>query len=574
MKNNFNKIWGSKFWWLLLLVIIVAVNFFASVFHLRIDLTKEKRYSLSKVSKELLRNLDEPVSIEVFIEGKGLPSEVRRLKNTITEFLSACKDYSRGNLQFRFVNPYEGLNDSLQAHLEDSLNYFYGLYPSVLDAPEKAGDKLEISKVIHGALVSYKDTIISVNFLKGVKNYGTEREQRAALYNDIEARLEYSFMNAVQKVTATAKPTVAYALGNGEVWGYNADDAVKTLLHEYRFDTINIQQAQFIPYSINALVILKPTKPFSDDDKLKIDQYVMRGGRVFMMIDNMYAEFDSLYKSNGFVAFDRGLNLEDILFKYGTRINLNLLQDIQCDKLGQISSNKDNPQTRLVDWPFFPVLNGSNHPISKNLDGILSMFPNTLDTVKAEGIKKTFLLKSSPHARTLEVPARIDFEFLQIAPDIKLFTVKDTGVAVLLEGKFHSLYASRISKTMADSLQALNVPFISSAEKPGKIIVVADGDIALNLVSPQYGPMPMGYNYYTRYTYANHDFFINSLEYLVNPSGILETRAKDFTLRLLDRVKVSEQKTLWQFLNLGLPVLLVILFGFVYQQIRKKKYTA
>jgi len=574
MKNNFNKIWGSKFWWLLLLVIIVAVNFFASVFHLRIDLTKEKRYSLSKVSKELLRNLDEPVSIEVFIEGKGLPSEVRRLKNTITEFLSACKDYSRGNLQFRFVNPYEGLNDSLQAHLEDSLNYFYGLYPSVLDAPEKAGDKLEISKVIHGALVSYKDTIISVNFLKGVKNYGTEREQRAALYNDIEARLEYSFMNAVQKVTATAKPTVAYALGNGEVWGYNADDAVKTLLHEYRFDTINIQQAQFIPYSINALVILKPTKPFSDDDKLKIDQYVMRGGRVFMMIDNMYAEFDSLYKSNGFVAFDRGLNLEDILFKYGTRINLNLLQDIQCDKLGQISSNKDNPQTRLVDWPFFPVLNGSNHPISKNLDGILSMFPNTLDTVKAEGIKKTFLLKSSAHARTLEVPARIDFEFLQIAPDIKLFTVKDTGVAVLLEGKFHSLYASRISKTMADSLQALNVPFISSAEKPGKIIVVADGDIALNLVSPQYGPMPMGYNYYTRYTYANHDFFINSLEYLVNPSGILETRAKDFTLRLLDRVKVSEQKTLWQFLNLGLPVLLVILFGFVYQQIRKKKYTA
>lgn len=574
MNNIVNKIWASKFWWFFLLIIIVAINLLATSFHYRIDLTKEKRYTLSNVSKELLVSLDEPVMIDVFTEGKTLLPEVRRLKNTITEFLNTCKEFGKVNFQFQFLNPYEGLNDSLQQMMEDSLKYFYGLYPSIIDAPDKVGDKLEISKIIHGAIIRYRDTAIGVNFIKGVKSYGTQREQRAELYNDIEARLEYSFMYSLQKVTSKEKPLVAYALGHGESWGYNANDAVMSLISGYRFDTINIKQSPYIPSAINALIITKPTQPFTDDDKLKIDQYVMRGGRIFWMIDNMYAEFDSLYKSNGFVAFDRGLNLEDILFRYGVRINQNLLQDVQCDKLGQMSSNPDNPQPRLVDWPFFPVLNGTSHPISKNLDGVLTMFPNTLDTVKADGIKKTFLLKSSSNARTLQAPAKVDFEFLQIAPDISLFNIKDTGVAVLLEGHFKSLYASRISKTMADYLQSMNVPFKSVAEIPGKMIVVADGDIALNQFSPQNGPLPMGYNLYTRYSYANHDFFINSLEYLVNPSGIMETRAKDFTLRLLDPVKVSKQKMFWQLINIALPVIFVLIGGFIYQQIRKRKYAA
>lgn len=574
MKNIVNKIWVSKFWWLFLLIIIVAINLIATSFHYRFDLTKEKRYTLSKVSKELLISLDEPVMIDVFTEGKALLPEVKRLKNTITEFLNTCKEFGKENFSFQFINPYEGMNDSLQQTMEDSLKYFYGLYPSIIDAPDKVGDKLEIRKIIHGAVIRYRDTAIGVNFIKGVKNYGTEREQRAALYNDIEARLEYSFMYSLQKVTSKEKPLVAYALGHGESWGYNANDAVMSLISGYQFDTLNIKQSPYIPSSINALVITKPTQPFTDEDKLKIDQYVMRGGKIFWMIDNMYAEFDSLYKSNGFIAFDRGLNLEDILFKYGVRINQNLLQDVQCDKLGQMSSNPDNPQPRLVDWPFFPVLNGTSHPISKNLDGVLSMFPNTLDTVKADGIKKTFLLRSSSNARTLQTPAKVDFEFLQIAPDIKLFTIKDTGVAVLLEGQFKSLYTSRISKPMAEYLQSMNVPFKSVAVNPGKMIVVADGDIALNQFSPQNGPLPMGYNLYTRYSYANHDFFINALEYLVNPSGIMETRAKDFTLRLLDPVKVSKKKTLWQLINIAVPILFVLLSGLVYQQIRKRKYAA
>jgi gliding-associated putative ABC transporter substrate-binding component GldG len=287
----------------------------------------------------------------------------------------------------------------------------------------------------------------------------------------------------------------------------------------------------------------------------------------------MYAEFDSLYKSKGFIAFDRGLNLDDLLFKYGARINQNLLQDMQCDQLGQMSGDPNNPQMRLVNWPFFPVLNGTDHPISKNLDGVRAIFPNTIDTVKAQGIRKTFLLRSSSNARVLSTPAKIDFEFLQIAPDARFFTIRDTAVAVLLEGKFQSFYTGRVSKAIVDTLNSFGVPFINKSEQDGKMIIVADGDIATNEVSQQQGPMPMGSNFYTRHTFANKDFFLNSIEYLVNPSDILETRAKDYTLRLLDPIKVKEGKTLWQFINIAAPILLVVFFGFIFQQIRKRKYS-
>jgi gliding-associated putative ABC transporter substrate-binding component GldG len=568
MKKNLS----SNFNLLVLLLVLFGINLLASVFHSRIDLTKEKRYTLSKATKELLGNLDEQVRIDVFFKG-NYPAGFKKIVNSVQEFLRETREYSHGNIIVRYTDPLKNLvNDSLAARFADSMDYFYGLRPYTIQAPSKVGDEMNIKQVLPGAVIHYKDTAIGVNLFKGIKNYGTEQEQLAALYNDVEATLEYKFASAIQKISSTSKPLIGYSLGNGEIWGPTVDDAVRTLIHDYRFDTVNLKQISYIPSAFNALVILKPTKTFSDEDKLKIDQYVMRGGKIFWMIDNMYAEFDSLYRSHGFIAFDRGLNLEDILFRYGVRLNENLLQDMQCDKLGQIDPNTQ--QTRLVDWPFFPILNGTNNSISKNLDGVRAMFPNTLDTVKADDISKTVLLTSSANARVLTAPARIDFEFLQIAPDIKEFTVHDTAVAALLEGKFRSLYSGRIPKSFADSMNIYHVPVKNICDSATKMIVVADGDIAINQVSQQYGPMPMGHNFYTNYTFSNKEFFTNCLEYLVNPSGILETRAKDFTLRLLDLKKVKEQKTTWQFINIALPVLIVILFGFTYQQFRRKKYAA
>ncbi len=568
------KIFNSKYSWLIVLLLLVAVNFLASSFHSRFDLTKEKRYTLSDASKKLLRNLDDEVRVEVFLKG-NYPAGFKKLVNSVEEYLQECQEYAHGKLKVSYVDPLKGLDDSTASRFIDSIQYFYDIAPYTLQAPAKVGDEMSFKQVLPGAVIYYKDTTVGVNLLKGVRGYGTEPEQLAALYNDVEATLEYKFSSAIQKVTVKEKPLVGYALGNGEGWGFNVNDAVRTIIKNYSFDTVNIHTVPFIPTSFKALVILKPTVPFTDAEKLKIDQYVMHGGKIFWMIDNMYAEFDSLYKSQGFIAYDRALNLEDILFRYGVRINQNLLEDMQCDKLPLLFGNDgQQQQPRLIDWPFFPILNGTNHPISKNLDGVRAMFPNTLDTVKAEGIQKTFLLRSSANARVLEAPAKVDFSFMQALPDIKDFKVKDTAVAVLLEGKFKSLYTGRVSKAMADTLAAYGQPFKNNCDTATKMVVVADGDLATNQVSQSEGPLPMGTNIFTKYTFANKDFYTNTLEYLVNPSGILETRAKDYTLRLLDPVKVSEEKTTWQFLNIILPLLLVIVAGFIYQYIRKRKYTS
>jgi len=584
-------------WWIWLIVGLIIINILAALFHYRIDLTEEKRYSLSAPTKTLLSKLDGPVRIQVLLKG-DFPAGFKKLANSVEEFLQEAKEYGKGNLQIVFVDPFKMADDSAQAFIDrnrdliardssanenevtnlytqyfiDSIANRYSINPYTLQAPAKVGDEQIEKRVLPGAIIYYKDSSVGVDLLQGAKTFGTEPEQLAALYNNVEASMEYKFASAIQKITANEKPNVAYAMGHGEAWGYNVDDAVRTLFANYNFDTINLKQSPYIPKQINALVLLKPTLPFMDAEKLKIDQFIMHGGKVFWMIDNMYSEFDSLRNSEGFIAFDRGLNLEDLLFNYGIRINQTLLQDMQCDKLPQTSG--EGQQQRLVDWPFFPILNGSDHPITKNLDGVRALFPTVLDTVEATGIKKTVLLQSSNNARLLNAPAKIDFEFLQIAPHQSLFQQKNIPVAFLLEGRFKSLYTGRISKAMADSLSNMGMPFETVAKTEGKMILVSDGDIAGNQYSPSSGPLPMGMNLFTRYTFANKDFFTNSLEYLVNPSNILQARSKEFTLRLLDPRQVNEKKTTWQFINIALPVLIIILLGIIYQQIRKRKYAA
>lgn len=570
MKRKFSEKRGLQ--WIGLVLVIAGINILASFIHFRYDLTEEKRYSLSTPTKNILRNLEEPVQVEVFVKG-DFPAGFRKLANSIEEFLYECKEYSNGKLQYKFIDPLQGLDETQLARVIDSVDYFFGIPAYTLQAPSKVGDEQTQKKILPGAVVHYKDSSMGVNLIRGERFLGTEAEQLAALYNNIEASLEYKFGSIIQKITSSEKPVVVYALGNGETWGYNVDDAVRTLIKNYNFDTINLKEASYISSQINALVILKPTEPFTDQQKLKIDQYIMHGGKVFWMIDNIYAELDSLTKPEGFIAFDRGLNLEDLLFNYGVRINQALLQDMQSDKLPGMSNNSSGQQ-RLVDWPFFPILNGTNHPISKNLDGVRAMFPTTIDTVEAKGIKKTFLLQSSNNARLLNAPAKINFEPLQIAPDEKLFNQKAVPVAVLLEGKFRSLYTGRISKAIADSLAAVNMPVKTAPVNDGKMIVIADGDVAMNPYSSTTGPLPMGTNVYTRYTFANKDFFTNCIEYLVNPSDILQTRSKEYSLRLLDPKKIEEKRIMWQLINIALPIFLITIFGFIYQQIRKRKYAS
>ncbi|MBC7827246.1 MAG: gliding motility-associated ABC transporter substrate-binding protein GldG [Chitinophagaceae bacterium] len=563
------KLLTSKYWWIYILIALVAVNYLASLIHFRVDLTQEKRYTLSQPTKRLLQGLNDPVSITVFLEG-DMPAGFKKLSNSTEELLQEFKEWGKANIQFRFQKPGEGLHDTAKTNFIIYLDSL-GLSPTNVRVQAKAGEAQEERLVYPGALISYKGSETAIDLLKGQSAYGGTNS-----LNNAEALLEYKFANAIEKITADSVPLIGYLIGNGEPLTYNVFDLIEhTLKTNYNFDFVPIDKINVIPLDFNAIVIVKPTEKFTDQQKLKIDQYIMHGGKVIWMIDNLYAEMDSLrQKQSDFIAYDRGLNLDDQLFKYGVRINKDLVQDLQSDKIPQVIGDYGGqPQIELVAWPYFPLLVASGeHPVSKNLDNVLSIFPNSIDTIKTPGVNKTILLSTSSNARTLSTPAIVSFNSLKTEEDMKTFNRSNIPVAVLLEGKFNSLYANRIPAALADTLATVyKQPFFASSSY-NKMIVVSDADIVANVVTQNEGPKQMGYNQYTQRTYANKDFFLNSVEYLVNPSGILEARSKDFTLRLLDPKKVEESKTTWQMINIAIPVILILIFGFIYQTLRRKKY--
>jgi gliding-associated putative ABC transporter substrate-binding component GldG len=564
-----NKILASKIWWLILLIVLAGINYLASIAHARIDLTQEKRYTLSPATKKLLKGLHDRVSITVLLTG-DMPAGFKKLSNSTQEMMQEFKELAGSNIQFKFEKPGEGLSDSAKEKMQLRLDSL-GLKPTNVKVQAKAGESQEERLVYPGALVKYKDSEVAVDLLQGQNMNGG-----VSSLNNAEALLEYKFARSIQKVTTDTVPAIGYLIGNGEPLNYNVYDLIdRTLRQEYRFGFVPIDSVPVIPQVFNALVIVKPTKTFNDQQKLKIDQYIMHGGKVIWLIDRLYAEMDSLMRSHSdFVAYDRNLNLDDQLFKYGVRINDDLVQDLQCDKIPLVVGNYSNqPQMQLVPWPYFPLLSCySGHPIAKNLDNVLSIFPNSIDTIK-NNIHKTVLLASSESSRIISTPAIVTLNSIKTEADLKTFNRSFIPIAVLLEGRFTSLYTNRLSQAKMDTLAGMyRQPFRAATEKESKMIVVSDADIVANVVTQNQGPLPMGYNQFTNYQYANKDFFLNCIQYLTDSSGILETRSKDFTLRLLDTKKTEEERNKWQLMNIGLPIVAVLLFGFIYQAVRKRKY--
>jgi gliding-associated putative ABC transporter substrate-binding component GldG len=328
------------------------------------------------------------------------------------------------------------------------------------------------------------------------------------------------------------------------------------------------------------LLIVKPSIQFSDSEKLKIDQYIMRGGKVLWFIDDLHAEPDSLSIKSQLIAYDRNLDLQDLLFNYGVRINPDLIMDLECDFLPfAVGGSVSNPQYEFLHWNYYPLFESrNNHAINKNIGLVAGHFVNSIDTVGARGVTKTILLQSSTNSRTIGTPALISPNENRNTPEDALFKQHDIPAAVLLEGKFTSFFKSRISGVQIDSLQKYG-GFRRANQEENKMIVVADGDIVLNDVSPRSGPLPMGMNLFTmgsqyEYQFANKDFLLNCLEYLTSKSNIIQTRNKEIVLRLLDIKKVESEKTKWQFINIAVPVLIIILFGYVYQQLRRRKFAS
>ncbi len=562
------KLLNSTYGWIWLLLLIAVINLLAAVFHSRLDLTLEKRYTLSQPTKKLLRNLDEQVNITLFLTG-DMPAGFKKLANSAGEMLQEFKENGGRSIHYTFERPGEGLNDTMKQVFLDSLNSL-GLAPMNVKAQTDEGEGQEERFIYPGALFTYKGRAMAVDFLQGQSSVNGINS-----LNNAEALLEYKLANAIHKIIQDSVPLVGYLTGNGQSLSYDVYDLINTIKANYDFRILPIDNVAAIPSIFSTLLIVKPTEPFTDQQKLKIDQYIMNGGKVIWMIDNLYAEYDSLQRAqNDFIAFDRALNLEDQLFKYGARINLDLVEDINCDQMPSvIGSVGGKPQIELVDWNYFPLLSNNNgHPIAKNLDYVVSQFPSSIDTVKAAGIKKTFLLTTSPYARVLSSPARVSWKTVQTREDYSSFTKTNVPVAVLLEGKFSSVFTNRISAAMKDSMAFYKQPFAPANVSDNKMIIISDGDIALNAVSQKDGPLPMGKNMFTGYQYANKEFVFNCIEYMTDNSGILETRSKDYTLRLIDKKKLEDGKLKWQVINIILPIILVIVAGVIYQLVRRRRY--
>jgi ABC-2 type transport system permease protein len=569
--NWIEKILKQRFWWLWLALFFIAIIYLASLTHSRIDLTKEKRFSISPSTKRILKNLDDQVQIDVYLTG-DLSAGFRRLSIASEEMLSEFKEYGKTNIQYRFVRPGEGLPDSLRYMVYDSLVQM-GVKPFNNQVTAKEGEEKTERLIFPAAVVKYKDRQIPIDLMSGKSGMDEESS-----LNYSEALLEFKFADAIDKLTRKKLPIVAYAAGNGEPLNPTVRDLFDAMRNNYRFGIVDINTGYLDADTINALLVVKPSKPFTDAEKLKIDQYVMHGGNVIWFVDKLYAEIDSLLRSQAdFVAFDKNLNLDDLLFRYGVRINSDLLQDLKCAKqplvVGQMGGQ---PQIQRLPFPYYPLLNSpSTHPIAKNMDDVLSIFPSSIDTVKAPGIKKTILLSSDTNSRTLSTPALVSLQSVKTEEDLRTFTKSYVPVAVLLEGNFTSLYANRLTSDLSGTLKMFTrKPFAAAAIKPSKQVVVSDGDIVTNVVTESKGPLQMGMQQFENYQFANKEFLMNAVDYLVNPNGVLETRNKDFTLRLLDKEKILTEKTLWQVLNIVLPILLVLIFGWIYQLMRKRKFAA
>lgn len=552
---------------LIVAAILICINMLAARYHWGLDLTKEKRFTLTEPTKNLLRNMEDVAVIDVYLEG-SFPAGFQRLKEATIERLQSFRDVAGTKVVYRFYNPIEGKSDDEQGKIYQLLAD-KGITPINLRVQGEDNGYSE-KFVFPYALVQYNGKEEAVRLLEN--NMGLDPLENL---NHSESLLEYKFANAINKLTMPQKPEVAYIMGNGEALGVRTLDLLSTLPKYYKVDTVDLANSLFIPSYYKAIIVNKPTVAFEDKDKFKIDQYVMSGGSVLWALDQINTPMDSLMKSEQFLAMDMGLNLNDMLFKYGARINYNLIEDLRCLSIPvTVGMQGDRPQIDLRPWIYFPVFGmESQHPIVKNMNYVMGRFVSSIDTIKNPEIKKTVLLQSSKYSRVAAAPLRVSLSTLRYPQREDMFNKPDQPAAVLLEGKFRSLFKNRLHpdflRVLKDSIKR---DFKESCDTVGKMIVIADGDIMLNDFSQQMGPMEMGYWQYTRTRFANKEFILNCLEYLTDNSGLLAARSKDTKLRQLDPNRVKKEKNTWVVTNIGVPLLYVGLFASIFLFYRKRKY--
>jgi ABC-2 type transport system permease protein len=613
----------------LVLLIIVLGNVVASFVHTRFDLTTEKRYTLSDRTKEILKELDDVVYFKIYLEG-DFPAGFDRLRSATKEMLDEFRAYSDNNIEYEFVNPTEeATSQDQQKKIYEQL-YQKGLEPTVLELKGSAETSQQV--IFPGAIATLKGHEMAVQLFRNQVGVSPD----VVLNNSVQS-LEYELMNTITKLMKGLKPRVAFLHGHHELDTLVTYDFRESLKEYYRVEDFELNGTLSKLNDIRdykAIIIAKPDSAFKEPEKFILDQYVMNGGSVLWMIDNVSASMDSLQKGPMTYGIAQKLGLDDLLFKYGVRINGDLVQDIKCGAI----KIPFNGQLTPFPWLFFPLASeGSQHPIVKNMNAVRCEFASSIDTIGTNTpVKKTILLSTSHYANALLAPVRIDLRTVMREPTQKQFKRSDIPLGVLLEGQFESDFENRLPPKMIDSIRiyqrnAMINKFIYSLDpadtagvlelartvqgtafitsvtamqsllthpkskaaledlqnevadtsrlfrfrklsKPTKMIVIADGDVCRSQFS-QGQPLPLGFDKYTNQTYGNKSFLLNAMNYLCDESNVLSLRNREFVLRILDKKKVADQKTYWQAVNTIVPILAVIIFGMLRHYIRRRKYT-
>lgn len=551
----------------LLLAILVIINILASFVYTRFDLTRERRYSLAPGTKELLTGLQDVVYVKVYLEG-SFPPGFQKLQSSVKDMLSEMRRVAGGNLEFEFVNPADQPNEQATNQLYEQL-YKLGLQPT--DLQNRTTDGMERKVVWPGAVVYYRNKEVASNFLLGAGAGGSPME----IINASEEALEYTLANAIKKATSLYKPRIAFTDGHGELDGLATSDIARALSEFYTLQRYDVKSIEAIPKDIDLLVIAKPTQKLTDWSKYKIDNFLMRGGKVLWLLDGVDAAMDSMTAENFFMAMPSNLGVDDMLFKYGVRINADLIQDVKASRIPIVYGTiGGQPQQKLFPWFYFPLISGeTQHPIVRNLDPIAFQFVSSIDLIDAPGIDKSVLLRSSSLSRKLMAPVRVNLQLATEQSKEEQFNKPNQNVAVLLEGQFPSFFKNRYLNEFAQkAIDSLGMQPQEVSVRT-KMIVISDGDVIRNHVRKNSQEIyPLGFDRYTNQMYGNKVFLMNAIDYLLDDAGLINVRSKQITLRMLDGKKVTEQRLRWQVINLGVPVLLLVLFGLSRHQWRKRKY--
>ena len=550
------------------LSVAVLVSVLSEMKFFRIDLTSEKKHTLSGSSRQLMKNLDDVVFVRIYLDG-DLPSEFINFRKSIRELMDECRAYAGEKLQYEFINLYDEPDEALRNRMIGEL-YDRGLNVTNIEVRDREGGTS--AKIIFpGAMITYRGYEMAANLLKNNPSLSHELN----LNNSIQT-LEYEFARAIHSLTLDEVPRIAFIEGHGELDSLQTHSLMDELKNFFQVDRgfINGNLDALLHYE--AIIIARPVRMFSEADKFAIDQYIMRGGKVLFFLDPVHPFADSL-SGGTTVALANQVGLEDLLFKYGIRINYNLVADMQCNVV-PVNTAPAGEQARftMMPWVYHPLLAGPpGHPVTRGLNYVKSEFASSLDTIggDSQDLLKTVLLATSPGSRSRDVPLYISMQEVTIQPDPALYTASNLPVAILLEGSFDSFYKNY---PVPEGVVPGDCEVVSRSS-PTSVFVLADGDIPANEVKFEGGAFraqPLGFDRYTRQTFGNRDFIMNVVNYMTDKTGIMELRSREFKLRLLNR-EVINQKALalkWKLVNTLAPLLLLLLSGVIIQFIRKRKY--